>query len=141
MDPHKALDLAKSAGELSSHAKVAWDATKMAGEISTKISKLIENVKDRAHKRQLEEIWDQVRELKRASAALEDENRDLREKLRFKSDDYEFRSPFWYAKKNPQQALCPKCFANNIPAPMGAPGQGCSEGWRLCLVCNHYVED
>jgi hypothetical protein len=56
MDPHKALDLAKSAGELSSHAKVAWDATKMAGEISIKISKLIGNVKDRAHKRQLEEI-------------------------------------------------------------------------------------
>src|SRR5205807_9912661 len=55
---------------------------------------------------------------------LEDENRELREKPRFKRGEYEFRTPFSYAKAHPDQPLCPKCLASNGAAPMGAPGQG-----------------
>ena len=39
----------------------------------------------------------------RAASELEDENRELREKLRFNSNEYEFRAPFWYHKANAQQ--------------------------------------
>lgn len=41
-----------------------------------------------------------MRELKQSASNLEDENRELREKLRFKSDAYEFRNPFWSDKAN-----------------------------------------
>ena len=57
-----------------------------------------------------------------------------------KGDDYEFRTPFWYSKANPDQPLCPKCFASNIPAPMSEPGQGCNERYRYCLVCSISIE-
>jgi hypothetical protein len=57
-----------------------------------------------------------------------------------KSDDYEFRTPFYYDNARSDQPLCPKCFAKNIPAPMGEPGQGCSTDYRRCLVSENCIE-
>ena len=96
-------------------------------------------LKDREAKHQVDLTADQVRELKQAASELEDENRDLREKLRFKSEDYEFRTPFRYHKARPDQPLCVKCFASNIEAQMGEPGQGLSHDYRQC-VCGHNVQ-
>src|SRR6266700_2956257 len=117
----------------------AWTIAKTAGEISKKLYELAKSVKDREVKQQIDEITDQLRELKQSASELEDENRNLREKLRFKSDNYEFRNPFWYEKANPEQPFCPKCFAGDIAAPMGAPQRfpGSSQASRWCLVCNN----
>jgi hypothetical protein len=113
----------------------AWSIAKTAGEISKKLYELSKSLKDRDTKQQVDEIVDKLRELKQSASDLEDENRELREKLRFKSDDFEFRTPFWYEKTHPDRALCPKCFAQNIAAPMGGVGQGCGDEHRCCLVC------
>jgi len=118
----------------------AWTIAKAAGEISKKLYELGKSLKDREAKQQVDEITDQLRELKHQASQLEDENRELREKLRFKGDDYEFRTPFWYHKANPERALCPKCFAKEIAAPMGEQGQGCGSDYRRCLVCGEGVE-
>jgi hypothetical protein len=118
----------------------AWTITKTAGEISKKLYEFAKSLKDRDAKQQIDEILDQLRELKQSGAQLEDENRNLREQLRFKSDDYIFRSPFWYEKNHPEQALCPKCFASKIAAPMDEQGRGVNRDYRPCLVCNNAVE-
>jgi hypothetical protein len=123
-----------------STAKSAWTIAKTAAEISTKLFELGKKIKDRDIKMQVDVITDELRELKHKAGLLEDENRELREKLRFKSDDYEFRTPFWYHKVSPERALCPKCFAKEIAAPMGEQGQGCGGGYRRCLVCGEGVE-
>jgi len=117
----------------------AWTIAKTAGEISKKLFELRKSIKDRETKQQLDEILDQVRELKQSASELEDENRELREKLRFKSEEYVFQHPFWFARSNPHIAFCPKCFAENIAAPMGAKGQGCVADARRCLVCGTLV--
>jgi len=117
-----------------------WTIAKTAGEISKKLYEFQKSLKDRDAKQHVDEILDQLRELKQSASQLEDENRELREKLRFKSDEYEFRTPFWYAKDNPKQALCSKCFAQQIAAPMGEPGQGCNDLYRRCLVCYNTVQ-
>jgi hypothetical protein len=120
--------------------KTAWTIAKTAGEITKKLFEFGKSLKDREMKHQVEEILDKLRELKQSASELEDENRELREKLRFKSDAYEFRSPFWYEKAHPDRPLCPTCFANNIPAPMGEVGQGIGHNHRVCLVCRQGVE-
>lgn len=116
----------------------ALGLAKAAGEITSKLNEIYKNAKDRDIKQQVSELLDQMQELKRSAYSLEDENRDLRERLRFKSDDYEFRNPYWYDKTNPQQPICPKCFANHIPAPMGPQLES---GYRLCLVCGTTFRD
>ena len=118
----------------------AWSIAKTAGEISKKLYDFARSLKDREAKQQVDEILAKLRELKQSASELEDDNRDLREKLRFKSGDYEFHSPFWYEKVRPDQPLCAKCFANKIVAPMGEPGQGVNDRYRLCLVCGNAVE-
>lgn len=119
----------------------AWTIAKTAGEISKKLYEFGKTLKDRDAKQQLDHISDRLRELRQSASDLEDENRELREKLRFKGEEYEFRTPFWHHKTtNPNQPLCPKCFAGNIAAPMGEPGQDCAENFRRCLVCREYVE-
>ena len=118
----------------------AWAIAKTAGEISKKLYELGKSLKEREAKHQVDVILDELRTLKQSASELEDENRDLREKLRFKSDAYEFRTPFWYEKANPERALCPKCHAQNIDAPMGEPGQNCGKDYRRCLVCLEGVE-
>jgi hypothetical protein len=116
----------------------AWTIAKTAGEVSKKLYEFGKSLKDREEKQRVEEILDQLRELKQSASELEDQNRELREKLRFKSDAYEFRSPFWYEKTNPEQPLCPKCFAVKIAAPMGEP-RGLPNTHRWCLVCNSQI--
>src|SRR5262249_36472132 len=109
------------------------------GEIGKKLYELAKSVKDREVKQRIDEISDELRDLKQSASQLEDENRDLREKLRFRSDNFEFRTPFWYEKTHPNRALCTKCFAKGIAAPMGELGQDCSHDHRRCLVCGEYV--
>ena len=112
-----------------------WEIAKTAADISKKLYELGKSLKQRDEKQQIDEILDQVRALKQSASELEDENRELRLKLRFKSEEYEFRNPFWYQRTNPTLALCPKCFAKGIAAPMGELGQECSPDYRRCLVC------
>ena len=118
----------------------SWTIAKTAGEISKKLYDFGKTLKDRDAKQHLDEILEQVRALKQSASELEDENRELRERLRFKSGDYEFRTPFYYDKAHPSCALCPKCYAKGIAAPMGEQGQGCSRDYRRCLVCSEVVE-
>jgi hypothetical protein len=119
----------------------ALTVAKTAAEISTKLEAFIKTLKDRQTKQQVEAIWDNVQDLKRLASKLEDENRDLRERLRFKTDDFEFRAPFYYDKaRNTEQPLCPKCFASGKAGPMGEPGQGCNPNYRRCLVCDASVQ-
>jgi hypothetical protein len=118
----------------------AWGIAKGAGEIGKKLYELGRSVKDREIKQQIDEISDDLRELKQSASTLEDENRELREKLRFKSGDYEFRTPFYYEKTHSDRALCPKCFAKSIPAPMGEQGLDCDQKYRRCLVCSECVK-
>jgi hypothetical protein len=86
-------------------------------------------------KRQLMEVYDTLMNLKREAADLEDDNRNLKEKLRFKSQDFEFKNPFWYEKIRPDQPLCAKCFASGTIGPMRTIrsefGTSCT-----CLVCD-----
>src|SRR5260370_5791784 len=117
----------------------AWTIAKTAGEISKKLYEFGKSLRDRDAKQHVDEIVDKLRELKQAASELEDENRELRGRLRFKSDDYEFHNPFWYDKTHPDRALCPKCFSKNISAPMGEQGQGCTNEYRQCLVCSEII--
>ncbi|MGA7382435.1 MAG: hypothetical protein WBX03_16415 [Terriglobales bacterium] len=117
----------------------AWTIAKTAGEISKKLYDFGKGLKDRDLKQQVDEILDSVRELKQSASELEDENRDLREKLRFKTDEYELRNPFYYHKGRPNEPLCPKCFATNIPAPVTQPVRDDGGIWRKCLVCNSII--
>jgi hypothetical protein len=118
----------------------AWGIAKTAGEIGKKLFELGKRVKDREIKQQLDEILDAVRDLKQSASDLQDENRELRENLRFKGDEYEFRSPFYYAKNKPEQPLCGKCFTQGVIAPMGNPGQDCNDSYRRCVACHQHVQ-
>lgn len=118
----------------------AWTIAKTAGEISKNLYEFGKSLRDREAKQQVEEMQDKLRDLKQQASQLEDENRDLREKLRFQTDDYEFRTPFWYHKANPERALCTKCFAKEIVAPMGEPSHECRSEYRRCLVCGGTVQ-
>lgn len=113
----------------------ALTIAKSAGEIGKKLYEFAKSLKDREAKHQIDEILDELRDLKQQASQLEDENRELREKWRFKSGEYEFRNPFWYSKTHPERALCAKCFAKEIAAPMGERGHDCDEDYCRCLVC------
>jgi hypothetical protein len=69
----------------------------------------------------------------------EDENHSLKGKLRFKGDDFEFKTPFYYEKKYPDRPLCVKRFANERIAPMSEPYEAIGM-CRRCLVCSSAVE-
>ena len=119
----------------------AWTVVKTAADISKKLNEVWKSLKDREAKRQVEEILDKLHDLKQSASELEDENRELREKLRFKSEACEFRNPFWYDKAHNDRPLCAKCFANNIAAPMGEQYLAGTVLYRKCLVCGNGVED
>jgi hypothetical protein len=91
-------------------------------------------------KQQLMDVYDTLMNLKREAAELEDANRDLRQKLRFRSDDFEFKNPFWYEKTHADRPLCAKCFANEKVAPMGEPYRSTIAICRRCLVCDNRIE-
>jgi hypothetical protein len=90
-------------------------------------------------KQQLMDVYNSLMNLKREAADLEDENRNLTERLRFKSDDFEFKNPFWYEKTHADRPLCAKCFATQTIAPMGEPYRATGM-WRSCLVCGNAVQ-
>lgn len=92
-------------------------------------------------KQQLMEVYDTLMNLKREAAELEDQNRDLKHELRFKSEDFEFKNPFWFEKNHPDRALCPKCFSHQIIAPVSAPYDNGEAVWRKCLSCNTTIEE
>jgi hypothetical protein len=130
-------DLLKKAAENPSGA---WTVLKTASELSSKLFAFRKTLKSAEEKQQIDEILDALSELKQLASKLEDENRELRKNLRFRSDDYVFRTPFRFHKDRPDVALCVKCFANEIEAPMGEPGLGVSPRYRHCLVCGNNVE-
>ncbi|HEY4930085.1 MAG TPA: hypothetical protein VII23_00820 [Terriglobales bacterium] len=86
-------------------------------------------------KQQLMEVYDTLMNLKVQVSELEDENRNLRDNLRFKGDEFVFNMPFWYEKKFPDRALCPKCFSQKVLAPMGPVTAAEGDRYRDCLVC------
>jgi hypothetical protein len=57
------------------------------------LHELTKATKDRELKQKLDEVLDEFRDLKQKASELEDRNRELREKLRFKSEEFEFRTP------------------------------------------------
>ena len=92
-------------------------------------------------KQQLMGVYDTLMSLKREAGELEDENHDLKQKLRFKTDDFEFKNPFWFEKKHLDRALCPKCFSKQIIAPVAAPYDNGIGVWRRCLTCDTTIEE
>jgi len=122
------------------HIQTVLEIAKPLADLSKKLYEVTKSLKDHDAERRVDEILDELRDLKQSASRLEDENRELREKLRFKSDDYSFRTPFWYDRAHPNRALCPKCHAKQIVGPMGEPGQGCGPDFRKCLVCDHGIE-
>lgn len=117
----------------------AWEIAKTVAQLSAKVFNFRKTLKSSGEKHQVDEILDALSELKQSAGELEDENRELREKLRFKSDDFVFRNPFWYHKGRPDEPLCAKCFANHVEGHVGEPGVGVSPNHRHCLVCGSNV--
>lgn len=91
-------------------------------------------------KQQLMEVYDTLMSLKRDAGDLEDENRELKGKLRFSSNDFEFKNPLWFDKQHPDRALCPKCFSKQIVAPMAEPYDNGIARFRRCLSCDTAIE-
>ena len=92
-------------------------------------------------KQQLMAVYDQLMNLKRSAADLEDENYGLKQKLRFKGDEFEFKNPFWFEKKHPDRALCPKCWSKQIAAPVGQPYDNDFGIFRRCLTCDTPIQE
>ncbi len=115
----------------------AWAIAKTAADVTKKLFTFGKNLKDRDEKNQVDEMLEALRDLQQSAWELEQENRELREQLRFKSDDYVFRTPFRYHKDRPDEPLCMKCFAKGVVAQMGEQGFTCTAGNRRCLVCGH----
>lgn len=111
---------------------------KVAADAGKAIADIAKSVTDREIKQELNGIYDKLMELKQNIASLEDENRELREKSRLRSDEFEFRNPFYYEKKFPDRPLCPKCFVGSERlAPMGNAHRDMSGiEFRECLVCH-----
>ena len=115
----------------------ALNAIATAGKTLYEVTQGVSNLDT---KRQLMEIYDTLMNLKREASDLEDENHNLKERLRFKGDDFEFRNPFWFQKNHADRPLCPKCFANERIGPMGEPYQSFGLGTiRKCLVCGNII--
>lgn len=123
------------------HSHGCSDIAKSAAEISKKLDELWRAAKDRETKQQIEALLDKMHGLKQSASALEDENRELRERLRFRSDYYEFRNPFYYSKDHQDPPLCPRCFAEHIPAPMTERYRDDDGTYRQCLVCKKVVQE
>jgi hypothetical protein len=111
-----------------------FNAIATAGKTLYEVTQGVSNLDT---KRQLMEVYDTLMSLKREASDLEDENHDLKERLRFKSDDFEFRNPFYFEKRNPDQPLCPKCYAREKKGPMSEIRRSEFDTWRTCLVCDN----
>src|SRR5438067_11246192 len=107
--------------------------TKTAAELGKKLNEFYSEIKDREIRKKLDEVIDQLRDLKQRAAELEDENRELKEKLRFRSDFYDFVNPFHYDReKDPkhEMPLCAKCLAQGTIGPMSKPYNSGSNIYR-----------
>ena len=109
-------------------------------EATRTLYQVAKGLKDLEVRQQLDNVLEKLGELRQRASELEDENRNLRDRLRFKSDEYEFRNPFWFHKTKPEEPLCPKCFAKGTAAPMAASYDNSLGVWRKCLVCDATVE-
>ena len=118
-----------------------WTVVKNIADATKKLYEVAKGLKDYETKQKLDEVLDELRDLKQQASDLEDENRELRESLRFKSDDFEFKNPFYFEKKHPDRALCPKCFSKHIIAPVAAPYDNGHGVWRECLSCETTIEE
>jgi hypothetical protein len=78
-----------------------WALVKTVAEVTKKLFDVAKTLKDREAKQKVDEVLDSLRELKQQASILEDENRDLREKLQFRADEFEFKNPFWYRRAKP----------------------------------------
>jgi hypothetical protein len=112
----------------------------IAGAMNT-VYDLSKAAKNPEEKQQLNKVYDTLVELKHKATLLEDENRKLRDQVRFKSDQFEFRNPFWYEKGKPGQPFCPKCYAGNVAGPMNQSVPFNEISYRICLVCGHSVDE
>jgi hypothetical protein len=108
---------------------------KTIADAGRKIAEVAKDVKDYETKQKLGEVQDTLISLKQQVSDLEDDNRELKEQLRFKSDDFEFKMPFYYEKTHPERALCPKCFTDKILAPVAELYEGAGGTFRCCLRC------
>ena len=97
---------------------------------------LAEGATELEEKQQLMEVYDTLMSLKRAAGDLEDENRELKGKLRFKTDEFDFDGMFWHDKNHPQRLLCPKCFSKETIGPVGEAYDNSHALYRRCLVCD-----
>jgi hypothetical protein len=113
-----------------------FNAIATAGKTLYEVTQGVSNLDT---KRQLMEIYDALMSLKREASDLEDENHELKERLRFKGDEFEFRNPFWFEKKHPDRPLCPRCFANEKAAPLGEAYRAAAGMVRKCLVCDKTI--
>jgi len=109
-----------------------FNAIATAGRTIFEVAQGVSNLDTKA---QLMGVYDTLMNLKREAGALEDENRELKEQLRFKSEDFTFENPFWFEKTHPDRPLCPSCFADKIAAPVSKPMSNASGTFRRCLHC------
>jgi len=117
----------------------AWTIAKTAGEISKKLYELGKGLKDREQQQKVDEIVDKLRDLKQLASELEDENREVREKLSSRATTTIFGLPFGIQKTS---LTCP--FARSVllrallpqweNSTWTAPGRP----YRTCLVCNNF---
>lgn len=114
-----------------------WTIVKNVADAAKKLYEIGKSVKDQEIKHRVDEVADELRDLKQQASELEDENRTLKERLRFKSDDFEFKNPFHYEKKYPETPLCAKCYSKDVKGPMSEPHH--RTGSRTCLVCGNLV--
>jgi hypothetical protein len=91
-------------------------------------------------KHELMEIYDTLMNLKRQASDLEDENHELKRKLRFRSEEFRFQMPFYYENVHPERALCAKCYSADKASPMGEPYKSIDILYRRCLVCSNVQE-
>src|SRR5579862_1692819 len=85
-------------------------ATSVA-RLGKKLYEIGKSLKDRDIKKQVDDVADELRALKQQASELEDENHELKKKLQFNGEDFDFRNPFYYEKTHSETPLCAKCFA------------------------------
>jgi hypothetical protein len=112
---------------------------KSAGDLYSKADALYHSVKDRESKAQVATLMDGIQALKTAAIALEEENRELKEKLRFRSEDYTFDGHFFYRKDQPGIPYCPGCHAEFKDSAM-SPVVVAAVPHRLCYGCRKPVD-
>src|ERR1019366_1440819 len=51
----------------------------------------------------------------------------------------EYRHPYWYDKKSPNQPLCPRCFISHEKIQLGDPYTVSGMECRRCVVCKETI--